>query len=201
VHHGHRSSTQSDLPHGADGHFLPWFTYPAIAYLEQLELSELDVFEFGSGAGTCYFGRRARSVVSVEDKEDWWDKIAHLAPDNTNVLRRPERGAYVDALKETRRLWDVIVVDGAWRRDCARAAVEHLSPTGFIILDNSDWYPKTAADLRQADLIEVDFTGLGPVNYFTWTTSFFLRRAAQLKPRGPLQPRGGIGSLAKRGEE
>lgn len=201
IDHGHRASAQTGAPQDASGQPLPWFTYPAIAYLEQLDLSDLSVFEFGSGAGTGYFGRRARQVVSVEKDADWHARVLAKAPPTVKVLLRPERAGYLEALREAETSFDVIVIDGAWRRDCGRAALERLSPTGWIILDNADWFPHTAADLRQADLLQVDFTGLGPVNYYTWTTSFFMRRAVRLKPRGTVQPAPGVGALVQCGKE
>lgn len=201
IDHGHRLSARTGTPQDAGGKPLPWFTYPAIAYLEQLNLSDLNVFEFGSGAGTLYFGRRAREVFSVDRDAAWFQRVGAAAPANVRLLHHPERDDYVNALADAGMAFDLIVIDGAWRRQCAQAALEHLSPQGWIILDNSDWFPRTAADLRAADLIQVDFSGLGPVNAYTWTTTFFLRRQVKMKPRDSIQPVPGPGSLVQRGEE
>lgn len=78
----------------------------------------------------------------------------------------------------------------------APAAVAFLRPGGLMILDNSDWYPNTAAYLRERGLIQIDMHGFGPVNPYTWTTSLFLDRAFAMKPKGDRQP--GYSKCAKR---
>jgi predicted O-methyltransferase YrrM len=198
--HGHRRSAAEKVSVDHEGRPLPWYTYPAIAYLEGLDLSAKRVFEYGAGYGSWYYAARAQEVVSVESDRAWHERISaapfgkdkHACP--TLWLRETEED-FVAAIARTGRTWDVVVIDGAWRRRCARAALDYLAPTGFLILDNADSYPHTAADLRGADLLQVDFAGLGPINYYTWTTSFFFRRNVQLAPRGAVQPAAGVGSL------
>ena len=89
----------------------------------------------------------------------------------------------------------MIVIDGSHRLECAEEALKKLKGNGFIILDNSDWMQKTSKVLREADLIEVDMSGFGPINYYTWTTSLYLTRKVELKPFSDLQPLSGIGSI------
>ena len=93
---------------------------------------------------------------------------------------------------------DVIIIDGEHRLECAKAARSRLRHDGLMILDNSDWFERTAEFLRGTDLIEVDMSGFGPINGYTWTTSFFLTRNVNLKSLGPRQPMPGIGSLPHR---
>ncbi|MCI0377753.1 MAG: hypothetical protein L0215_09115 [Gemmataceae bacterium] len=176
---GHRGSANKQQSIDAAGAPLPWFTYPAIAYLGQIDLRDKMVFEFGAGHSSLYFARRAKQVLTVDNDSSWQARIVSQAPPNLHVLLRTTEKAYVQTLAETGQTWDIIVIDGRWRRRCADAAVQALSQTGMIVLDNADWYPNTAQTLRTADLLQVDFTGLGPVNYYQWTTSFFLRRGTQ----------------------
>jgi hypothetical protein len=90
-------------------------------------------------------------------------------------------------------VFDVIVVDGVIRHECALAAMPHLSDEGLMILDNSDWLPVTAGFLRQSGLIEVDLSGLKPGRDYSQTTSFFFSRGFNFQPSGrqPLAPVGG----------
>lgn len=48
------------------GQPIPWYTYPAIAWLENIDFCDLEVFEFGSGNNTKFWAKNARSVTSVE---------------------------------------------------------------------------------------------------------------------------------------
>ena len=153
------------------------------------------MFEFGSGYSSLYWARAARSVVSVENDAAWHRAIATRTPGNLDLqlVTDPER--FAAALEATGRTFDVIVVDGVRRAACARAAVPRLKSDGLLILDNSDWYPKTTRWLREQDLIQVDFTGLGPFNYYTWTTSLYLQRGFRVRALREVMPRPGIGSL------
>jgi hypothetical protein len=96
--------------------------------------------------------------------------------------------------------FDVIIIDGSHRYECALHARSKLAGDGLIILDNSDWKQKTAQLLRESDLIEVDMAGFGPINRYTWTTSIFFRRAVNLVPANDRQPVHGIGSVNRRDE-
>lgn len=192
VKHGMARTFRTKRAHGPDGEPLPWITYPAIAYLTQLDFTTADVFEFGSGASTLFWQARARSVVSVEDNADWHSEVAPNLADNVTYLLRTDPQAYVRTVEDGE--YDVIVVDGAHRRQCVAPLMESLRPGGMVIFDNADWFPDEAAWFRNQGLIEVDFTGFGPINPYTSTTSVFLRRDFDRKPLGD-QPVVGIGGL------
>jgi hypothetical protein len=72
--------------------------------------------------------------------------------------------------------YDVIVIDGAEHFRCAESAFSALAPGGIVILDNAEWYPKATDLLRRADMIEISFSGFGPINAFTSTSNAFLQR-------------------------
>ncbi|NPV57133.1 MAG: SAM-dependent methyltransferase [Anaerolineae bacterium] len=179
----------------AQGNPIPWYTYPAVEFLKQLDLSDRAIFEFGSGNSTRFFAARCRQVVAVEDDLDWYEKIKGQLPGNVEYLFRREQQAYINAIHEQEADFDVIVIDGRhYRYECGAEALKKLRPDGFIILDNADWHEKTSQMLREADLIEVDMAGFGPINGYTSTTSFYFTRGVQLKPAGERQPLPGIGA-------
>jgi hypothetical protein len=71
-----------------------------------------------------------------------------------------------------------------------------LRPGGFIILDNSEWYPNTAEYLRSLDLIEVDMFDFRALRHYRTATSLFLHpdfRPRPLAKRMPAVPIGGRG--------
>jgi hypothetical protein len=175
---------------------LPWFTYPAIEYIMQLDFSDKLIFEYGCGNSTLFWGTIAKRVVSVDDNQEWFQKIARRVSDNTSIKLITERISYITEILNY-DLFDVVIVDGSYRYECAQQAIKRLRPGGMIILDNSDWCIKTARLLREANLIEVDMSGFGPYNPYTWTTSFFLHREFNFQPKGINQPEHGIGSWKK----
>ena len=52
---------------------LPWFTFPAIEYLSQIDLTQFKIYEWGSGNSSKYFARRCHSIVSIESDKEWYD--------------------------------------------------------------------------------------------------------------------------------
>jgi hypothetical protein len=174
---------------------LPWYTYPAIEYLETLDFSGCRVFEYGSGNSSLFWAARARTVTSVEDNPQWHAQVQRGAGSNQVVMLRPGKNDYVAAIASDGAPYDVVVIDGNHRLECTRAAMEHVTPGGLIVLDNSDRSTEKpcGALLREADFIQVDFCGFGPMNGYRWSTSIFFRRSFSLprNDRGP-RPVGGL---------
>jgi hypothetical protein len=177
------------------GNPLPWYTYSAIEYLETLDVSECRVFEYGAGNSSLYWAARARTVTSVEDDMQWYERLRAGARPNQTLLLAPERGAYVAAVGNEGVAYDVIVIDGSHRAECARVAIEHLAPGGLVVVDNSDWEAQRPCgeSLRGAGFIQVDFCGFGPINDYRWATSVFFRPGFALRrnDKGP-RPVGGL---------
>ncbi len=194
--YGHLKTVRLGRPVERNGDPLPWYTYPTIEYLQQLDFSDADVFEYGSGNSTLFWNSVAKTVTAVEDDEAWHRRISKQLGDGVEYRFVPRKDDYIQAVAAGDRRFDCIVVDGSHRQDCATAAVAFLRPGGLMILDNSDWYPNTAAYLRERGLIQIDMHGFGPVNPYTWTTSLFLDRAFAMKPKGDRQP--GYSKCAKR---
>jgi hypothetical protein len=197
----HARSVRWREPRDAAGREIPWFTYPAIEYLSQLDFSGKTVFEFGAGNSSLFWSRCAARVVSVEHDRTWCERLRGRLPAGHELVLVEDPASYVQVLTQRAEQFDVIVVDGIERRACCVAAVKHLRRGGLLILDNADWHHRCAAGLRGAGLLEVDFAGFGPVNGYTWTTSLFFHRDFAFPCRDDYQPRHGIGSLPVREEE
>ena len=199
---GHARSRRERACVNADGAPIPWYTYPAIEYLQQLDFSRSAVFEYGCGNSTLFWGQRASRVVSVENDPEWHARVqSQISQAPIDLRLVTERDPYVRCVHDAGPPFDVIVVDGRHRFACAREAVAALRQGGFILLDNSDWYPRTAEMLRAADLVEVDLSGFGPINDYTWTTSLFLHRAFSPRPRTDRQPTPSIGASVQSADD
>lgn len=194
---------------------IPWYTYPAIEYLSQFDYASKKVFEFGCGNSTLFWAERAQKVVSTEDKAEWFQKWCDkfsdsdlempshhsFSPKNLEIRYRPEPLLYENAVLEDQEKYDVIVIDGRHRANCAKKALEALSENGIIIFDDSDRANKNADSaevikiLKSADLIQVDFFGFCPTNIYTKATSVFLTRKFDFISKYPVQPANGLGNL------
>lgn len=188
-----------------DGNPLPWYTYPAIEYLSQFDYSNKKVFEFGCGNSSQFWAKRAGSVLSIEDNITWFEKWQKEFDwpnlSSLEVRHRDEGEGYYNAIFEDDTLYDVIVVDGKRRADCARVAMQKLNKGGMIILDDSDRintsyeYVDAVNFLKEGNFIQVDFYGFCPMNNFTKTTSLFLSRDFNFESLYKVQPIFGTGSL------
>jgi len=136
---------------------IPWFSYAAIDFLKEFVQSDMTVFEYGSGGSTLFFAERAKSVVSVEDNERWFDMVSKRLQQKSirNALlkfqpfdfRNPkgfEQSAYLNAIPDGPL--DIVVIDGSeeWtqvRPICFEKAEAHVREGGIIVLDDSWRYP------------------------------------------------------------
>lgn len=179
---------------------IPWYTYPAIEYLDNIDFSDKVVFEFGSGNSSAYWAKKAKLVYSIENNKDWYEKVKNEKAENQIIELSENESEYLDAINKITGKIDVIIIDGMYREKCAKLVQSHLSDGGIVILDNADWYKDTSTYLREnLDLLEVDFHGFGPINNYTWTTSVFFTRTARLRPVNNLQPHYSVAAI-KNGE-
>ena len=186
---GHDRSVAERRAVDADGQPLPWYTYPAIEYLDQLDFSGARVFEWGSGWSTLWWAERALQVHSVEHDPKWFAALDEQRRRGNIALElQPKRAGYAGAILADEGRWNVIVVDGQARMPCAGNAVQRLAPGGLLIVDNSDWFPEVCAFLREQGLLQVDLHGFGPIAWATWCTSLFFTRDFARVPRHGRQP-------------
>lgn len=179
----------------AFGEPIPWYTYPAIEYLRSFAFNECDVFEFGAGNSSVFWARRSRSIISVENNADWFHYVNNIAQNNQLVIHRSLENDYVRSLSEQCKLFHIIVIDGQWRDRCVSEAIKYLANGGMILLDNSDRIieKESSKFLREQGFFQIDFSGFGPINGYSWTTSIFMKAPTMLQQdfAGPA-PIGGL---------
>lgn len=185
-----------------DGNPIPWYTYPAIEYLSQFDYEDKNIFEFGCGNSSRFWAKRAKSVTPVEDNSKYLEKWqAEFDEKNIQIRFRQEGEAYYNAILEDENLYDVIVVDGKNREQCALMAMKRLAKGGIIILDDSDRintskeYILAVENLKAGNFIQVDFFGFCPMTVYPKTTSIFLSRDFDFKSKHEVQPIHAIGSI------
>jgi len=190
---GFRKSLENDVCLLGDERVIPMMSYGLIEYLMGLDLSFFDVLELGGGHSTEFWSQRVKAVCTFETDADW----AHMltARDFPNTEIRTTTADHIAAeIAALGRQFDIIVVDAsASRYRCAKAALALLKSGGFILLDNSDWYPNTTALLRAADLIQVDFHDFRPLRWYRGATSLFLHKEFRPRPRHGRLPQPLIG--------
>jgi hypothetical protein len=189
--YGHYRSKIEQKSIDANNKPVPWFTYPSIDYLSQLDLSQKIMLEWGSGNSSLFFSKRVKKLYSIEHNKEWYQTVKqHNIKNQTLEL---ESLNYHSKPRSFNMFFDIILIDGINREECSKEAHKILKKGGMIILDNSDRHQNIAKDFRELNFIEVDFHGFGPINDYTWTTSIFFHRDFNFNPivKQPIIPIGG----------
>ncbi|MGZ3778662.1 MAG: FkbM family methyltransferase, partial [Mucilaginibacter sp.] len=73
--------------------------------------------------------------------------------------------------------FDIIIVDGRDRVNCCKQAVDALSPTGVIVLDDSEreFYREAVDFLLKKRFKQLAFTGISPGLFYRKATSVFYK--------------------------
>ena len=188
---GWERSFHEKRPVDGNGVPIPWYTYPAIEFLRSLDLRDRRIFEYGCGNSSLFLAGLAREVVSVENDPLWAQEVRQKRTPNLTIITAVDKGAYVSAPLTAGGVFDIVVVDGRHRKECALLACDVVSPQGMIIFDNADWYPSACDALRSSGWFQVDFSGLGPINPYAWTTSVFLHATVNFQRAKGVLPVGG----------
>lgn len=191
--YGYLNSLKAGLPVGINNEPIPWFTYPTIEFIKQLDLKNKRVFEYGSGFSSLFFADKTLEIISVEDNREWFEKVRENKPTNLDLVFKPVKEDYTTYIHKTNKIFDIIIVDASYRLECCHNIKNNLGDDSMVILDNSDWFDDCTAYLRnELKLIQVDFSGFGPINDYTWTTSIFFSRNYDFKPINNQQPKSTI---------
>jgi hypothetical protein len=163
----------------AKGRPIPWYTYPAISFLSEKDFSACNVFEFGSGGSTLWWAKKARAVMAVEHAEEWVEEVRPQLPANVDYRHEAltENGPYSRTAADSGRRFDVIIVDGRDRVNCALNSVPALTEQGVIIWDNAHRarYQVGCDALVAQGFKRLNLYGMTPINGTPMLTSIFYR--------------------------
>lgn len=159
---------------------LPWFTYSSIHFISQkLSLKPMRVFEFGSGNSTLWFSSRVESIVSIENDVDFYSKMLNKLGAITNVSYelRKLNDNYSQKILEYENEFDIVVIDGRERLQCAKNCIKALKKDGVIVFDNSDriQYKEAYDYFTKHQFKKIDFKGIGPIGHTDWQTTVYYR--------------------------
>ncbi len=117
------------------------------------------------------------------------EHVKTILPSNADITLLVNRADYVRGVLGNR--YDVVLVDGMGsnytRLECCIHSLASLRPGGIIVMDNSDWLPLSCSYLRNAGMLQIDFSGFLPGTDGPQRTSVFFAQpsAMQHKPHLP----------------
>lgn len=162
-----------------------WNTFSFFWYMQHNfdKLKDAVVFEYGSGGSTSFWSNTCKQVVSVEYDEQWFRALQVQTKDISNVklIYKPLSidGEFARSVHEEETDFDVIVIDGRDRVNCAKQAHTQLSPRGVLIFDDTERekYQSGIDFLLTQGFQKKDFVGLSPGDpNRNSTTSVFYRK-------------------------
>jgi len=161
-----------------NGNPIPWFTYPAIAFLSERIQKHFFVYEYGSGNSTLWFALHTAHVDSIEHDIQWYNMVHRKIPANVSLVYIPlEQDRYENHILITPHFYDIVVIDGRKRALTAVNALKKLKEDGVIIFDNSERpeYLDAIDTLKKAGFRRIDFWGIGPIIHMQTCTTIFYR--------------------------
>jgi len=161
------------------GNPIPWITYPAMQFILRRVRSDMNVFEYACCSSTLWWAERVNEVVACEHDFTWYQDVTSKLPRNATIHHVPlvYGGDYSSLVSSLGRKFDVIVIDGRDRVNCAVNAVTSLTPAGIIIWDNSDRreYQEGYKHLYDHGFKKIEFVGIAPIMACKAETSIFYR--------------------------
>lgn len=176
------------------GHPIPWYTYPCIDFIVGKNFADKKILEFGAGQSTLWWARHAKSVVSLESNEVWFEEVKKRIPPNVRIYYSSPALEGFRNNKISKEKFDVIIVDGFDRARAAAEAEKMIKPNGCIIVDNADGFWGREGTYPIMDLFRIrgfsriDFYGHAPGVILPHCTSLFFKKkcfllAGQENPR------------------
>jgi predicted O-methyltransferase YrrM len=132
------------------GLVFPWYTKSFLDELVTWDLSDKKVCEYGGGASTVWWNKKAKHVFTVESSEAYFDALIPHIGHESLMFFTTDKDKYINwAYGPHGGLFDIIIIDGepiSWRDDCVKPAIDCLKPGGRLIFDNwlqpsVEWMP------------------------------------------------------------
>jgi hypothetical protein len=164
---------------------IPYFTYPAVEYLDNHNLNGLKIFEYGSGSSTLYFLRKGALVTSIEHNKDWHFKVTKKANNSNslNCILTEDKSSYINRAEILGA--DIVVIDGKYRTECTHYIIRMIEEKkltfSMIIFDNSDWYPDSILKIDRS----IRFYQASSSEMFGKVSQKFQNEGSSFYPRSP----------------
>ncbi|QED22955.1 O-methyltransferase [Candidatus Deianiraea vastatrix] len=159
---------------------MPWYNYTVVKFLKSRLAKNMSVFEYGSGFSTIFYAKRVNSLISVEVLPDcisWVQNACSQLGISGNEIHLKTDDQFASSILEFDKLFDLIIVDSVKRNECVMQAVSKLSPSGIVILDNSERenYRKSFDFMKNSGFSELTLTGIKPLSTKLSSTTFFYK--------------------------
>ena len=179
------------------GLVLPWYTKPFLDELVTWDLKDKVVLEIGMGASTLWWQRKVEYLTAFETNVDWYNAVI------MKMESKPGDEYLVDTVATIENIlmekYDIAIIDidpVEMRDGCIALALNHLVPSGRLIIDNWDqksvWVP---SDETRALLAPYPCKIYKQEGHPDWQTAVFTKMVQPIPSfvPGAVVPRGIVG--------
>jgi hypothetical protein len=141
---------------------IPWMHEGVVNMLKNVLSSDTKILEFGSGNSTLFYSKYTNNIYSVEHDKTWYNKISKKL-DNKIVYKLIEidyvskpstdlkfyNSNSVEEIFEMNipdEYFDIIIIDGIHRVNCAYGSIKKLKKGGILILDDTNRIENPVSD-------------------------------------------------------
>jgi predicted O-methyltransferase YrrM len=164
---------------------IPWLTYAAVDFLDQIVSPEATVLEIGAGASTRFWVQRGNHVVALEGDLTYCASLADsLDTARCQLIHVSSSDAVRDLCRSYGSLgqtFDVVIADAFSPRGLYLAdAASLVRPSGILVVDNADREEVSQAlpPIQEQGFYRLDFFGIGPINKYAWLTTILCRNSS-----------------------
>lgn len=177
------NSFRAQKPVDINNKAIPWTTYSFIDFISGRLSKDFTMLEYGSGNSSRYFSERVKEIYSIEDNKEWFEIVKKNNPANAHVILAEEGMIqYTQCISTLGKTFDIIFVDGSYRNECIRYAMSYLTPSGVIVLDDTNFnhngkddYQESFDFLKENGFKRIDFWGISPSLFYRKSTSVFYK--------------------------
>lgn len=173
------NSFKNQIPMDKNSKPLPWVTYGFIDFISDRLNKNMNIFEYGSGNSTLWYGEKVNSVTSVEHDKNWYEKVKNSMPKNVTINYQEliYNGEYSKFSSISNIKFDIVIVDGRDRVNCVKNAINSIKENGIIVLDDSERekYKGGMEFLIDHNFKKLDFWGISPGLFYKKNTTIFYK--------------------------
>ena len=108
--YGFLESSRNGVPMTKDGQVLPLYTYPCIEWIDSMDFTGCNIFEFGVGFSSLFWSQiNCANVYGGEKKEDWFERIGSV--NDIEVYHEQESKNFIEAVHRPNIKFDVYGVN------------------------------------------------------------------------------------------
>ena len=138
----------------------PWMSQREINTIIKYLHKTDTMLEYGCGGSTIHFCDYVAEYYSIEHNPEWYHKMSkiakpntkiyhidrdHITPENTRIIaknwdgldtssRSKDFNSYIHFPKNLKKIFDVVLVDGRARPECAKFIFDYLKDDGILFI-------------------------------------------------------------------